>query len=78
MCLFSITEAGRTYETQVVRLVEEPLQELGPEFVEHLLQVDVGASVVVPKICVQVSEDLGIVGVQGAPGGGEGFLQTDR
>lgn len=75
---FSITEADHTYETRLVRPVEEPLQEPGPEFVEHLLQVDVGASVIVPQICVQVSEDLGILGVQGAPGGGEGFLQTDR
>lgn len=56
---------------------EELLQELGPEVVEHLLQVDVGASVVVPQVRVQFREHMGILGVDGAPGGGEGLVETD-
>ena len=48
-------------------MVEELLQQPGPELVEHLLQVDIGASVVVPQIRVQVREDLGILGIYGAP-----------
>ncbi len=47
----------------LVCLVEELLQQPGPEFVEHLLQVDIGASVIVPQIRVEVREDLGILGV---------------
>lgn len=46
-----------------VCLVEEFLQQLGPEFIENLLQVDAGASVVALQIFVQVREDLGILGI---------------
>lgn len=56
-------KAGCTYEILLVCLVEELLQQLGPEFVEHLFQVDIGASVIVLQILVQVGEDLGILGV---------------
>lgn len=56
-------KAGCTDEILLVCLVEELLQQLGPEFVQHLFQVDIGASVVVPQIREQVREDLGILGV---------------
>lgn len=52
-----------TYGILHVCLVEELLQQPGPEFVEHFFQVDIGASVIVPQIRVQVGEDLGILGV---------------
>lgn len=65
---------GCTYEVWLVCLGEELFQELGPEFVEHLLQVDVGASVVMPQVCIQVREDLGVLGVHSTPGGGEELL----
>lgn len=57
-----------------VCLVEEFLQQLGPEFIEHLFQVDIGASVVDPQICVQVREDLGILGVYGTQSWSECLL----
>lgn len=51
-----------------VCLVEDFLQQLGPEIIEHLFQVDFGASVVAPQLCVQVREDLRILGVYGTEG----------
>ena len=65
---------GFTYEILLVSLVEELLQQLGPELIEHLFQVDVGASVVVPQIRVQLREDLGVLGVQEAPSWNESLL----
>ncbi len=56
-------KVGCTYGVLLVCLVEELLQKPGPEFVEHLFQVDVGTSVIVPQIRVQVREDMGILGV---------------
>lgn len=37
---------GYTDKALLVCVVEKLLQELDPEFIEHLLQVDLGASVV--------------------------------
>lgn len=70
-----VEELSFTYEVLPVGLVEQLLQQSGPEVVEHLLQVDVGAAVVVPQLHVQFGEDLGILGVQGAPSWGECLLQ---
>lgn len=39
---------GHTDEILLVGLVEELLQQPGPEFIEHFFQVDVGTSIVVP------------------------------
>lgn len=39
---------GYTDKALLVPVIEKLLQELDPEFVEHLLQVDFGASVVAP------------------------------
>lgn len=58
----------------LVRMLEELLQQPGPELVEHLLQVDVGASVVVPQIRVKVGEDLPVLGVEEAVRLGESLL----
>lgn len=63
-----------TYEAWLVCLGEEPFQEPGPEFVEHLLQVDVGASVVMSQVRIEVREDMGILGIHNTPGGGEGLM----
>lgn len=60
-----------TYEVWLVCLGEELFQELCPEIIEHLLQVNIGASVVMPQVLIQVREDLGVLGVHGTPGGGE-------
>lgn len=59
---------GYTDKALLVCVVEKLLQEPDPEFVEHLLQVDFGASVVAPDIRVQVGEDLSVLDVQSAPG----------
>lgn len=67
--------AGRTCRgVLLVRMLEELLQQPGPELVEHLLQVDVGASVVVPQIRVKVGEDLPVLGVEEAVRLGESLL----
>lgn len=47
----------------LVCLGEELLQQPGPEIVEHLFQVDLGALIVEPQIFVQVREEPGILGV---------------
>lgn len=59
---------GYTNKALLVCVVEKLLQEPDPEFVEHLLQVGVGASVVAPEIRVQVREDLSVLYVQSPPG----------
>lgn len=64
-----------TYVILLVRLEEELLQQLGPEFVEDFFEVDVGASVVVPQIRVELGENLGIQRVQRAPVRSERLLQ---
>jgi len=67
-------KVGCTDGILLVCLVEELLQQPGPELVQHLFQVDVGASVVVPQIRVQVREDLGGLEVQQAPSLSESLL----
>ena len=64
-----------TYDVLLVGLVEQLLQQPGPEVVEGLLQVDVGGSAVAPQLHVQVGEDRGVLGVKQPHGGGEGLLQ---
>lgn len=52
-----------TYDMMLVCIGEDLLQQLGPEIVEQLLQVDLGALIVEPQIFVQVREEPGILRV---------------
>lgn len=66
-----------TYEVLSVGSLEQPLQQAGPELVERLLYVDVGAAVVPSQLRVQLSEHAGVLGVQETQHRGVGLLQDN-
>lgn len=45
---------------------EDALQEAGPELGQRLVQVEGGASVVLPQVSVEASEEPRVLGVEGA------------
>lgn len=58
-----------------VQLLEEALEQAGPELGQRLLQVQVGTAVVQAQLCIQVPEGLGVLRVQLSEGAREGALQ---
>lgn len=54
--------------------LEDALQEAGPELGQRLVQVEGGASVVLPQVSVEASEEPRVLGVEGAERR-EGLLQ---
>lgn len=67
----------QTYVVLFVCLVEELLQQLGPEFIQHLFQVDVRSSIILLQIDVEVREELRVVGVHGAQRPREALIQVE-